>query len=254
MTYQEKLKDPRWQKKSGIYRLTINGNIYIGSAVDLTKRIRSHVNDLKGNRHINIHLQRAYNKYKDFDFNIIEFVFDKKELIKAEQSYIDKLSPHYNICPTAGSQLGFSHSEETKLKLSQIQMGKTIPLETRLKMSQSKKGVKLSIAHRLKLSKSKMGDKNPFYKAGKNHPQYGVPRSKVTKEKLSGENNPQSKSGVLYDVVTGVNHIFFSLKPLCTKLELEYRGVLSALRNERFYRGRYYINFINIPKVGLIDA
>lgn len=246
--YLELLKDPRWQKKSGIYKLIINGCLYVGSAVNITKRLISHVNHLKRGTHCNIHLQRAFNKYKSIDFEVIELVENVSDLISREQYYIDLLYPRYNIAPKAGSMLGFKHSKESRKKISTIQKGKKMSDESRARMSVARLGKKLSLEHRHRISKSKKGVNNPFYKAGSNHPQFGIKRSVSTIEKLSGLNNPQSKRGVLYDVQTGGNHIFFCLKSLCTRLNLVYRGVLSAQRAHRFYKDRFYIDFVpSIP-------
>jgi group I intron endonuclease len=247
-TYQEKLKDPRWQNRSGIYQLVVNRKNYIGSAIDLPKRLRSHVNDLKANRHTNIHLQRAFNKFGIIDFDVLEIVENAQSLIKREQYFIDLLQPHYNISLIAGSQLGFKHSEKTKRLISQIQIGKKMSPESVALMAASKRGVKLSESHRKNIALSKTGDKNPFYRAGTNHPQYGTHKSEATKQKLSGDNNWASKSGVLYDVETGANYIFRSLRKVCSQLGLTYRSVLGAARANRFYLNRFHAAFVQIPK------
>lgn len=60
----------------GIYAIvnTLNNKKYIGSTCNLRKRYRQHFNLLKNNAHINIHLQRAFNKYgyDKFEFWILE--------------------------------------------------------------------------------------------------------------------------------------------------------------------------------------
>lgn len=252
-TYQEKLKDPRWQKKHGIYLISINGGAYIGSAVDLPKRLLSHLNDLRQSRHRNIHLQRAFRKYKEdaMDFDILEIVDDPLNLINREQYYIDTMKPKYNIAPIAGSQLGFRHSEKSKKLISAVQIGRVLSDEARKHISEGQRGKKLSNAHRLKLSMSKMGDKNPFYKAGTRHPQYGTHRSEETKKKLSetlkksgankGEKNPASRSGTLINNITGEKRRFKSLKPLAVLLGLNYKGLLSAHYCGRIYKKQWTV-------------
>lgn len=255
--YFEKLKDPRWQAKSGIYILRIGDGLYIGSAVLLQKRLRQHFNDLRAGRHTNKHLQRAFDKHGGIDFEVIEIVSEPQQLVAREQFYIDTLKPRYNIAPTAGSQLGFRHSAQSRALISRIQIGRKMSLETRRNMSAAKLGVKLTPEHRRNIAASKMGEKNPFFRAGERHPQFGVPKSKQTRDRISetsrlrgchrGENNAASRTGVLYDVETGGNHIFRSLKPLCQKMGLPYKSVISALRGERFYAGRYYASYVNLP-------
>ena len=49
----------------GIYKITnlVNGKIYIGSAIRIDRRFKSHLSQLRGNYHINSHLQNAFNEY-----------------------------------------------------------------------------------------------------------------------------------------------------------------------------------------------
>ena len=86
--------------ETGIYKITCisNNRIYIGSAQNIQIRWNKHLNDLKNKKHINIHLQRAYDKYgiNDFLFEIIENC-DKQELLIREQYYLDTLNPEFNI-------------------------------------------------------------------------------------------------------------------------------------------------------------
>jgi group I intron endonuclease len=172
--------------KSGIYQIIniINEKKYIGSSNNLNKRWRDHRNSLRMNEHHNILLQRIYNKYGDktLKFSILEEINDPQELLKKEQFYIDLINPEYNVCKTAGSPLGYKHTEETKEK-----MRKPKSEETKKKMSKSQKGKILSEETKKKMSISRTGEKNPMY--GKHYS-----RSEETKKKMSlvksGINNP----------------------------------------------------------------
>lgn len=246
-TYSERLNDTRYKNVSGIYKLIINNKIYVGSAVNLSKRLRCHLNSLLAKKHHNIKLQRAFNKYQAIDFEVIENT-EAVLLIEREQYYIDTLCPYYNISPKAGSQLGFKHSEKTKAIISKMSKEKIITESARRNISLSKKGIPLSDIHKKNISFSKMGDKNPFYKAGKNHPQYGTHKSEATKIKLSGDNNPSSKTGVIYDVETGANYIFRSLKSMCKRLGITYNSIKYPARNNTFYKGRFFVSYVPVPK------
>jgi len=116
-----------------IYKITniINNKFYIGSAVDFKKRKSSHLYYFKNQKHQD-YFQKAYNKYgeENFLFEVLEIVENKNKLLEREQFYLDSLTPWrrnigYNIAKIAGSQLGFKHSEKTKLLLSKIQTGKS---------------------------------------------------------------------------------------------------------------------------------
>lgn len=110
-----------YSKKSGIYKIVnnVNGHIYIGSAVDLDGRKRTHLNRLRGNYHHSKIMQRAWLKYGEvnFSFLLIELC-DKDKLIEREQYWIDKLNPIYNISKVAGNTLGVKGNPESNKKKS----------------------------------------------------------------------------------------------------------------------------------------
>jgi group I intron endonuclease len=129
----------------GIYKISnnINKKFYIGSAVNIKRRIDFHLSRLNNNSHYNIHLQRAWNKYgkENFVFEILEIVNDKLNLLKREQFYLDELllaneyihnenhfftENGYNINPCAYNTLGRKTSDETKTKISKSLIGKLV--------------------------------------------------------------------------------------------------------------------------------
>jgi len=78
---------------SGIYKIIcINNKFYIGSSIDIDRRLKEHKRLLKRNKHPNKYLQNCWNKYgeKNFRFEIIETVNDVERLLIREQQWIDK--------------------------------------------------------------------------------------------------------------------------------------------------------------------
>lgn len=144
------------KNKSGIYKFTNkqNGNFYIGSSKDLSNRfIRyfnlSYISTVKND----LTISRALIKYgySNFTLEILEYC-DVPVLLEREQHYLDLLKPTYNIAKIAGSTLGVPKSEETKSKTSQalkgVYTGENSPLfgrthteETKLLMSQARQGI-----------------------------------------------------------------------------------------------------------------
>lgn len=127
--------------------------VYVGSAIDLRKRAREHFRLLSQGKHINPHLQAAYNKYgaEAFVFSVIEYC-EPEQLLAVEQQYLDAtigVRPVYNICPMAGSSLGRPHGPEARAKISKAHKGRVSPL----------RGVKLSEETKRKLSEAKRGKK-----------------------------------------------------------------------------------------------
>lgn len=136
--------------QTGLYRWVnnLNKKTYVGSAVNLAKRMRSYYSeaDLKRNSRP---IKDALLKYghKNFTLEILEYC-TKVELIEREQFYLDLLAPEYNILKYAYSVLGFKHSEENiekfksrvispehKQLLSAVHKGKLVSSETRKKLS-----------------------------------------------------------------------------------------------------------------------
>lgn len=80
------------EKLCGIYCIEnlVNHKKYIGLSQDIEKRFKAHKNALNHNRHINRHLQTAWNMYgeKNFQFTIVELC-DKGIVKEKEIYYID---------------------------------------------------------------------------------------------------------------------------------------------------------------------
>lgn len=151
----------RTKYKSGIYIILnkINGKAYVGSAANLEARLYYHKNTLQKRIHVNIYLQRAWDKYgeENFEFRIVLYCNNKERLLREQELIDEYISKNiaYNIYPTAGSPLGSIHSKDTKEK-----------------MSNTRKEYWKTVEHLF-------GTDNPFY--GKQH-------TKITKEKISKSN------------------------------------------------------------------
>jgi len=79
---------------SGIYKISCGEKFYIGSSKNIEKRWKRHIDDLNKNKHINIKLQRVFNKYglDNFKFEVIELC-KVKELLITEQKYLKSILP-----------------------------------------------------------------------------------------------------------------------------------------------------------------
>lgn len=204
--------------KAGIYRIinSSNGKCYVGSSIDINRRRLEHFSALLHNRHVNNHLQNAYNKYgrDSFIFEVIENleITDniKEDLLEREQFWIDNLRPEYNILLVAGSTLGYHHTEETKQKISN-----------------STKGVKKSAEH------------TKHIKEG----QQGRVLTQEHKEKLSqSAKNRKSMSHHFIISIDGI--IYNSLKEASERTGVKYNTIQKRLKNPNF--GNYfYVKYSN---------
>lgn len=108
---------------TGAYAITnlANGKVYVGGAYKSFKqRFDQHKTLLRANKHYNIYLQRAWNKHGEalFEFRILERC-RPVDCQRVEQKWLDKTNScdpavGYNLHPTAGSPLGYKHSDYTK--------------------------------------------------------------------------------------------------------------------------------------------
>jgi len=197
---------------SGIYKIqsTVNSKIYIGSSVNLKRRMHEHLSSLKKKDHGNRYMQRHINKYglKDLRFSIIEFC-TKEKLIEREQYYINTLNPEFNLCSNAKSVLGTKHSKESKQKSREVaillmkdpdrrqnlreaaikQFADPKQRKSRsdaMKIRSAKGENPMSGKHHTEESKRKMREALKGKRKGKNNPMYGRKRivSEETRQKL----------------------------------------------------------------------
>ncbi len=117
--------------KSGVYifRNKNTKDHYVGSSVNLSKRMAAHFYNARGfatNKKTSIIFYRAMRKYglENFSLGIIEFctsdVTDCSKLVATPQKWIDLYQPEYNMLKEARSSTGFSHSVETISNLKQM--------------------------------------------------------------------------------------------------------------------------------------
>ena len=107
----EILKDNK--NKSGIYGWinSSNGNSYVGSSTNLSRRLLQYFNTKYLLKYPNFIICKALIKqgYSNFSLEIIEYC-DSDKCLEREQYYLDLLNPKYNILKIAGSTLGFKYS------------------------------------------------------------------------------------------------------------------------------------------------
>jgi group I intron endonuclease len=214
----------------GVYRIsnTINHKVYIGSTKNLYHRIKHHINSLKNNKHYNIHLQRAFNKYNgEFEIDVIEYVYDQKKLIEREQFWINEYKSFdrnhgYNILPNAINS-GSPLPDETKNKISAANKGKKHSNETKLKISNRLKGRKVKHSKETieKIKNALKGHKPTHF--GGSHPNSKLTESIVIEIYEEVKNGKSIKSlselfniheSVIYKIIKGEVWTHLNLKPI----------------------------------------
>jgi hypothetical protein len=229
--------------KSGIYGFLCKSNnkLYIGSSIKLSTRFNRHINGLQSN----ILLQNAINKYnlQDFVFIIFEYC-EPEELISLEQFYINELKPEFNINPTAGSSLGYIHTDKSKEKMSIAKLGLTHSEETKEKMSLSKLGQNHPLFgknHSIE-TKTKMS----LALSHENHPLFGKNHSIETKAKMSfSKGTPifvYSKDGLI------LINTFPSAIKAGEYLNVSYHTILKYTKSGKLFKNEWIISTSLISK------
>lgn len=158
---------------SGIYKIVnkVNGKIYIGKSVNIEKRLVTHFERLRKNKHHNEHLQSAWSKYGDGNFGTeILYVVDRKFLDVAEMCAIytldsDKESFGYNLTTGGEGVDYFLLSKASRLKrdkaISLALKGRKLSEEHKNNMfHQGNKGKRHSEETKRKISEKKKGTKS----------------------------------------------------------------------------------------------
>jgi group I intron endonuclease len=109
-------------KQKKIRTNKLNGESYIGSSVNLGRRLSEYFSSKYLNSALDRGKSRIYSAlikygYSKFKLEILEYC-PPEQCEAREQYYLDHLEREYNILPKADSSLGQNHSEGTKAKIS----------------------------------------------------------------------------------------------------------------------------------------
>ena len=209
-------------KQQGIYQIKniINGKIYLGSSCNLQRRKADHYFALRHNKHYNLHLQQAWNKYKEenFKFEIIELTED---LETREQIWLDETQAFlstkgYNILKQAYSPKGHTLTPEQSLKIS-------IALKNKPKSQQ----------HKQALSKCR---KNKTYEE-----LMGIDEAKkqrqLKRQQTKGVNNPKARAIAMYSIIGEYIKTFSYMKE--AKIFIGKGDIQYAVKNFNRVAGGY---------------
>lgn len=108
----------------------VNGKKYIGQSIHLKRRFQEHTTQLRLGKHINIHLQGAWNTYGEENFSkyVLEYCepdeLDEKEIYWID--FYDTLNNGYNLSEGGNGIRGYKHTPEEIAKMIQIQKPRAV--------------------------------------------------------------------------------------------------------------------------------
>ena len=238
--------------KSGIYcwENKNNGKFYIGSAVDLNKRLQRYYtySYLVNNSSMLICSGLLKHGFASFNLYILEYC-NKEDLIEKEQYYFDLLKPNYNICKTAGSTLGRMHTKASKVKigLASHKKGKSGFIhseETKLKISEAMRAGPKGLYHPMygktltEITKEKMR----LAKLGEKHQGLGLTLTEEHKAKISTSQLNSQKISVL-DLETNAETVYSSLREAAKALDCLAGSISYNLKigKNKPFKGRFIL-------------
>jgi hypothetical protein len=57
----------------------------------------------------------------------------------------------------------------------------------------------------------------------------------------------EKTKGILYDVYTGANYLFWDLKALCEALGINYAHLMANLKDNNVYVDRFQVTYYDVP-------
>jgi group I intron endonuclease len=170
-------------------------------------------------------------KHSNFSLEILEYS-EPSDVISREQYYLDLLKPNYNILKTAGSTLGYKHSEEALAKMRRHCSSE----EIKAKMSAARKGQNNpfcgkthSEETKAKMREAKKGQKSLFF---------GKTPSEETKAKISAANGQAVK---VLDKETNETTSYSSGIQVAKALGCDEKTIRRYIKSQKYYKGRYLI-------------
>ena len=147
--------------RCGIYAIVnlANGHLYLGSSVNIRRRVNAHKSDLRNSIHRNPRLQRAWDRYGETGFAFLTlFECDESVVRLLEGLVLEACRPAYNLTMSVDGSTRLS--AETKRRLSVTRRGVPKSAAHRRHIGEAHKGKRKSAAWRANLSASAFGRKN----------------------------------------------------------------------------------------------
>lgn len=187
--------------KSGIYKIVnkLNNKYYLGSSKNFHVRKLKHFNELRKNIHHNIHLQRAFNKYgeENFEFIILE---ECENTFEREQELLNNLDLTlcYNVSLSAsGGDLIKNHPNREEIIRKNTLFLLNAPKRKKSFVGENNPNWKGGISKYIpKPQRNRTGINNPFH--GKKHSEES--KELMRKSQIGVYNGNQEKAVIIDNI------------------------------------------------------
>lgn len=187
---------------AGVYEIrnTLNGKVYVGSSVNVSKRLTAHRNSLTRGDHASAHLQASWRKHGHDAFEFKQLVVcAEKDILFYEQRIMDGLKANqrefgYNKRIVVETCAGMKLSAEHKAKIaasvprgeSHQYFGKRLSDQAYKTAADLKRGVPMPAEQRAKISASSKGKpKHAGFGAILSAARKGIPFSEEARKNMS---------------------------------------------------------------------
>ena len=226
---------------------------YIGSSIDIDRRLKEHYRNLKNHKHCNQHLQNAWNKYEEYlVFEPLEYC-EPDECLKLEQKYIDYYDSAnrefgYNIDKQAASA-GKKLSDETKLKISIAHTGKKISQDVIEKVRLANTGKKKPRQSITMKEKYKNGYKiTRFNECDIEKQNEWRNNLSIAANKYFSDFNNRPEGYYLKCIFSNDIKYYPSLREAARQLSIDKAGIKYVLNNKEGYMKKLNCTFVLISK------
>lgn len=128
------------KNKIGIYLWTNlkTGDSYVGRSINLGRRFSYYFNPVYLTKNSNSRICRALLKYEleNFKLEILEYITAQENIVAREQFWISELKPSYNLVTVVENSYTYSHTAESKAKMSVFQKSRFSDPEERKKLDE----------------------------------------------------------------------------------------------------------------------
>lgn len=205
----------------------ITGRVYIGSALKGSRRLGTYFQPSILRKNSLIYQSILKYGHANFSVAVLEIcggssTTSKDHILEREKFYLDWALKTYglailNMLNTPGSSMGYKHTEESLLKMSQLKKGENNPMHSK--------------------SKSDAFIYQQFRdKSGKNNPMFGKIKFEGTLAKLR-------KMIFVYDVTQDYKLLGVYPTVMCTRLfKLSSNTLKKRIENKEIHNGKYFFS------------